>query len=80
MTEQYYQHEALYLISFRGPRGPEALQDWIKTNSKRQEASVENGKMHIYNTHTLNKFCVTWDQDWSMTLIWDCWNKRHLYV
>jgi hypothetical protein len=70
--------EPLYLVIMRDPRAGALFKAWTSDNRIKNCQIVEN-KMHMYDQHSLNMFMVTWTE-WNNLVIWDCWNRRHIYT
>ena len=70
--------EPLYLVIMRDPRAGALFKAWIADNRIRNCQITEN-KMHMFDHHSLNMFMVTWTE-WTNLVIWDCWNRRHIYT
>ena len=70
--------EPLYLVIMRDPRAGALFKAWIADNRIKNCQITEN-KMHMFDQHSLNMFMVTWTE-WTNLVIWDCWNRRHIYT
>ena len=70
--------EPLYLVIMRDPGAGALFKAWISDNRIKNCQITEN-KMHMYDQHSLNMFMVTWTE-WTNLVIWDCWNRRHIYT
>lgn len=79
MTLPVYKNgDALYTIIMRDPEARNYLHKWT-TSSRSIQAHVDNNKMHIFDHNTLMIFVVTWPHAWDNILIWDTYQKRHVY-
>ena len=75
----YKSHTALYIIALRDDDAKSKLTKWV--NSKpNASARVEEHRLQIYDQNTLNLFVVTWTYSMSNLTVWDCWNRRHIYL
>jgi hypothetical protein len=74
----YRATEALYLVIVRDPQAERLLKEWAKANNS--QVSIENNRMKLFEDRSLNLFTVTWTHPWDLVTIWDCWNKRHIYL
>ena len=75
----YKSNTALYIIALRDDDAKSKLTRWV--NSKpNASARVEEHRLQIYDQNTLNLFAVTWTHNISNITIWDCWNRRHIYL
>lgn len=72
-------HIALYIIAIRDENANEKLGQWL-SNNRHATARVEEHRLHIYDQNTLNLFTVTWTHSLNNVTIWDCWNRRHIYL
>jgi hypothetical protein len=70
--------EPLYLVIMRDPRASALFKAWVSDNRIKNCQITEN-KMNMYDQHSLNMFMVTWTE-WANLVIWDCWNRRHIYT
>lgn len=69
--------EPLYVVIFRDPKATELFKSWISSN-RAHHAQVVDNKLQLYDYHSLNLFMVTWTR-WDQVVIWDSWNRRHIY-
>ena len=79
MTLPVYKNgDALYTIICRADDAKIKLSKWT-TTSRSIQARVEENRMHIFDHNTLMIFVVTWCHTWDNILVWDTYQKRHLY-
>jgi len=69
--------EPLYLVILRHKNAEGVLKEWAK--SAGVQVTIENNRMKIFETRSLNLFVMTWTGEWEQVSVWDCWNKRHIY-
>jgi len=74
----YRATEALYLVIVRDRDAERLLKEWARSNNS--QVSIENNRMRLFEDRSLNLFTVTWTHSWDLVTIWDCWNKRHIYL
>ena len=70
--------EALYIVIVRDHDAERNLRDWAR--GANAQVTIENNRMKIFEDRSLNLFTVTWTHSWDLVTIWDCWNKRHIYL
>ena len=70
--------DARYIIMLRGNAAEKKLTDWCRQH--RASAIVKDNRMHILDERTFGLFNVTWVHSWTNVTIWDCWNRRHIYI
>ena len=75
---QYKNGDALYTIICRADDAKAKLSKWT-TTSRSIQARVEEHKLQVYDHNTLMIFVVTWNHSWDTILVWDTYQKRHLY-
>ena len=73
---QYRAHEPLYLIIVRDKNDHPRLAEWAKRNDNSR--GLDGNRLHLYDCTSLSRFQMYWEGNWSMTIIWDCWNRRHI--
>jgi len=74
----YRAAEALYIVIVRDRDAERLLRDWAR--HAKLQVTIENNRMKLYEDRSLNLFTVTWLHDWENVVIWDSWNKRHIYI
>mgnify|MGYP003639685583 CR=1 FL=1 len=80
MTIPSYKSNApVYIIAIRDEDAKEKLTKWLAAN-RNASAKVEEHRLQIYDQNTLNLFTVTWTHNLNNVTIWDCWNRRHIYI
>jgi hypothetical protein len=75
----YKSNTALYIIALRDDSAKTKLTEWVNGH-RHAHGRVEDHRLHIYDQNTLNLFTVTWPHSISNLTIWDCWNRRHIYL
>ena len=75
----YKSSTALYIIALRDTDANAKLTKWLKSKHH-ASAKVEEHRLQIYDQNTLNLFIVTWAHSVSNLTVWDCWNRRHIYL
>jgi hypothetical protein len=71
--------EPLFLVILRDPLANTLLKTWISDNRIKHAQLAEN-RMQLFDQHSLNMFVVTWKNSWNNVIIWDAWNRRHIYT
>ena len=80
MTLPSYKNSiALYIISLRDEDAKSKLTRWLSSHSN-ASAKVEEHRLQIYDQNTLNLFVVSWTHSVNNITVWDCWNRRHIYL
>jgi hypothetical protein len=70
---------AVYIIAIRDENAKEKLTNWLASH-RHASARVEEHRLQIYDQNTMNLFAVTWTHSLNNVTIWDCWNRRHIYL
>jgi len=79
MTLPIYKNgDPLYTIILRDQEARNQLTRWAQS-SKTIQARVEDNRMHLFDHNSLMIFVVTWCHSWDNILIWDTYQKRHIY-
>jgi len=79
MTLPIYKNgDPLYTIILRDQEARNQLTRWTQS-SKTIQARVEDNRMHLFDHNSLMIFVVTWCHSWDNILIWDTYQKRHIY-
>jgi hypothetical protein len=79
MTLPIYKNgDPLYTIILRDQEARNQLTRWAQS-SKTIQARVEDNRMHLFNHNSLMIFVVTWAHSWDNILVWDTYQKRHIY-
>ena len=72
--------EPLYIITLRNhPQAEMQLKTWIREN-RIEHASVSGDKMMLHHQQALASFVVSWTANIDQVMIWDTWNRRHIYL
>lgn len=71
-------HEPLYIIMVREEQGEKLLRKWARDHQC--QVSIEGNRMKIFDNLSFSRFQISWDRSWHNVTIWDCWNKRHVYI
>jgi len=69
--------EALFIVIVRDRDAERMLREWAK--SAGAQVTIEGNRMKIFEQRSLGRFHMDWPHDWDNVMIWDCWNKRHIY-
>ena len=78
-SNKNYNNIALYIVAVRDEDAKEKLTKWLAGN-RHASARVEEHRLQIYDQNTLNLFSVSWKHSITNVTIWDCWNRRHIYL
>ena len=68
--------EPLYIVIVRDRNAENMLKSWAKDANA--QVTIENNRMKIFESRSLQIFRMTWEHDWSQVTLWDAWNKRHI--
>jgi hypothetical protein len=71
--------QALFVVILRDPQAPQHLTEWTRTSTSIQ-ARVEDHRMSLFDPNSLSLFVVTWSHSWDNILIWDVYQRRHIWV
>lgn len=71
--------EPLYIVILRNQQAESMLRNWVKENHV-DHANVSGNKMMIHHQNAFDSFLMTWNHDWQTVVVWDTWNRRHIYV
>lgn len=74
----YRSHEPLYIITLRDAQADRLLRHWSSEN--RVQVNIENGRMRLHDQRSYDVFVTRWPHGWDHVVIWDCWNKRHIWL
>jgi hypothetical protein len=75
----YKSNTALYIIALRDEDAKSKLSRWLNSHSS-ASAKVEEHRLQIYDQNTLNLFVISWPHSIQNLTVWDCWNRRHIYL
>jgi len=79
MTLPIYKNgDPLYTIILRDQEARNQLTRWTQS-SKTIQARVEDNRMHLFDHNSLMIFVVTWAHSWDNIMVWDTYQKRHIY-
>ena len=79
MTLPVYKNgDPLYTIILRDQEARNQFTRWAQS-SKTIQARVEDNRMHLFDHNSLMIFVVTWGHSWENILVWDTYQKRHIY-
>jgi hypothetical protein len=73
----YRSHEPLYLVIIRDDRGEQLLKNW--SQQEKAQVTIEGARMKIFDHRSLSLFNMTWKHGWERVMVWDVWNKRHVW-
>lgn len=72
--------EPLFVIIVRNLENPDQLlKRWIQSN-RVEHATVNGSKMFFHDHRSFDLFLVSWAHGWENVVIWDAWNRRHIYI
>jgi len=72
--------EPLYIVTLRNNTQAELLlKNWIREH-RIEHASVLGHRMMLHDQRGFEQFRLTWLHDLSNLIIWDNWQKRHIYL
>lgn len=74
----YRATEALYLVIVRDKTAEDMLKTWARSSNV--QVTIEGNKMKVFEHRTINLFYVNWPHGWDNVTVWDCWNRRHIYL
>jgi len=69
--------EPIYIVIHKGSQSQNRLASWARSHSDPKH--VDKNRLYIYEQKILDKFRLTWTQDWNHIMIWDCWAKKHIH-
>lgn len=75
--DNFRSHEPLYIVMVKINDAEQVLRTWAK--QARVQASIEGPRIKFFDQRSMDIFSVSCPADWSQVVIWDCWNKRHIY-
>jgi len=75
----YKSNTVLYVIAVRDEDATNKLTKWLSSN-RHASAKVEEHRLQIYDRNTLDLFVVSWPHSINNVTVWDCWNRRHIYL
>jgi len=70
--------EPLYIVMVREDNAERLLRQWAQHNQC--QVTIEGNRMKLFEQRSLSRFYMDWAHSWQNVLIWDCWNKRHIYL
>lgn len=70
--------EPLYIVMVRQDNAERLLRQWAQAHQC--QVTIEGNRMKIFEQRSLSRFYMDWTHDWDQVTIWDCWNKRHIYL
>jgi hypothetical protein len=74
----YRSHEPLYIIMVRLADAERLLRRWSQENQA--QVTIENSRMRLFDQRSYQLFVTRWSHGWDEVVIWDCWNKRHIWL
>jgi hypothetical protein len=74
----YRSSEPLYIIMVKAANAERMLKEWAQKS--RASASIEGNRMRLFEQRSLDRFHLDWPHSWDGVVIWDCWNRRHMYL
>lgn len=73
----YRSAEPMYIIMVRSNQAEKMLRDWAQ--AAQCQVHIEGNRMRLFEQHSLDRFHLDWPHAWENVVIWDCWNRRHIY-
>jgi len=70
--------EALYTVIVKRDNAKTLLDGWAGKSAC--AAEVSGNKMNLFDQRSFSLFVINWEHGWDRVLIWDCWNRRHVYL
>lgn len=71
--------EALYIVVLHESQAEQRLKEWQKRNPT-ASASINGGRMKLFDQRSLSLFQVSFRGDWNQITIWDTWQRRHIHI
>jgi hypothetical protein len=68
-----------YIILYRGELPDAKFKGWIKENPTAAARIIEN-RLHLPDYRALGLFQLSWTGNWTLTTIWDAWERRHIVI
>lgn len=76
----YRTAEPLYIVIVRNNDQAETiLKTWVKEN-RVDHVHITGNRMMLHDQSAFQKFCITWSYSPANTMVWDTWNRRHIYL
>ncbi len=69
--------EPLFVIIVRQDGAERLLRSWAKLNHL--QVTIEGNRMRLFEQRALDLFHMNWEHGWQNVMVWDCWNKRHIW-
>ena len=77
-TSNLRSNEPIYIIMVREQQGEKLLREWARNNQC--QVTIDGPRMKIFDLLSYSRFQIGWMHSWQNVVIWDCWNKRHVYL
>ena len=71
--------EPLYIVILRNQQAENLLKSWIKEH-RVEHANVNGNRLMLHHQGAFDRFMLTWNHDWNLVIVWDAWNRRHIYI
>jgi hypothetical protein len=78
-NNNYKHSEPLYIITEPHSDSRSRFQAWIR-ECRVTEARMQAHRLHVYTQSCLDGFLATWPHGFGDLVIWDTWNRRHIYL
>lgn len=69
--------EPLFIVIVKDSNAEQNLKQWARASQC--QVTIEGNRMKIFEQRSLGRFTMDWRHGWQNVMIWDCWNKRHIY-
>jgi hypothetical protein len=77
-NNNYKSSEPLYIITEHGTDTQQRFQTWMR-ECRVTDARLEKHRLHIYSQACFDSFLATWTHGFEHLVVWDTWNRRHIY-
>lgn len=71
--------DPLYIVILRDQQAENLLKSWIREH-RVEHATVSGNRMMLHHQQAFENFRMTWAHNWDQVIVWDTWNRRHIYV
>ena len=70
--------EPWYIVILRDRNSEHLLKEWARLANA--QVIIENNKMKLYEERSFVLFQLKWPGTFDDVTVWDCWNRRHIYL
>jgi hypothetical protein len=75
----YRSIEPLFILIYKNqPQAEKIFKSWAQEN-RIDYFQINGNRMMLYDQYSFEKFKITWNTSIDNIIIWDNWNKRHIY-